>query len=99
MAAVTMPQATPPIIESGSTLEKDPNPSSFLSPNRDTEHGLEHSTVSRIDTPIEKSQPNGGEHEQPPRTVKGFVWALVVLAILLSTFLFALDNTVLQVAA
>ncbi|KAI9682290.1 MAG: hypothetical protein M1817_000344 [Caeruleum heppii] len=30
----------------------------------------------------------------PPRQIQGFVWALVVIAILSSTFLFALDNTI-----
>jgi hypothetical protein len=79
------------------TLEKNSNPSDLLSPNRDAEQGMPHSTtttVSGIDTLVDKSQPHGGEHEQHPRTVKGFVWALVVLAILSSTFLFAFDNTV-----
>ena len=34
------------------------------------------------------------EEQKPPRDVHGFVWALVVLSILSSTFLFALDNTI-----
>ena len=40
---------------------------------------------------------NGPEATEPiasPRSVKGILWALVVVAILSSTFLFALDNTV-----
>ena len=32
--------------------------------------------------------------EKPPRDIGGFQWAIVVLAILSSTFLFALDNTI-----
>ncbi|KAH0537074.1 hypothetical protein FGG08_006115 [Glutinoglossum americanum] len=92
-----MSQATLPVVEGALNLEKDPNPSAFLSPNRDAERGPAHSaatSVSGVDTLVEKSQPHKGDTEVPPRTVKGFVWALVVLAILSSTFLFALDNTV-----
>jgi hypothetical protein len=32
--------------------------------------------------------------ELPPRGISGLKWALVVLSILSSTFLFALDNTI-----
>jgi len=32
--------------------------------------------------------------QKPPRDVHGIAWALVVLSILSSTFLFALDNTI-----
>lgn len=32
--------------------------------------------------------------EKPPRNVTGVAWILVVLSILISTFLFALDNTI-----
>ncbi len=34
------------------------------------------------------------EEQKPPRDVKGFIWGLVVVSILSSTFLFALDNTI-----
>ncbi|KAI9719384.1 MAG: hypothetical protein M1812_003455 [Candelaria pacifica] len=34
------------------------------------------------------------EEQKPPRDVTGFVWGLVVVSILSSTFLFALDNTI-----
>ncbi|KAI9747457.1 MAG: hypothetical protein M1835_002104 [Candelina submexicana] len=34
------------------------------------------------------------EKQKPPRDVKGVVWGLVVVSILSSTFLFALDNTI-----
>lgn len=33
-------------------------------------------------------------HDKPTRTIKGARWAVVVLSILSSTFLYALDNTV-----
>ena len=32
--------------------------------------------------------------EEPPRPVRGVLWALVVVSILSSTFLFSLDNTI-----
>lgn len=32
--------------------------------------------------------------EKPPRNVTGIAWVLVVVSILISTFLFALDNTI-----
>lgn len=34
------------------------------------------------------------QEQKPPRDVHGVVWVLVVLSILSSTFLFALDNTI-----
>ncbi|KAH0548215.1 hypothetical protein GP486_008069 [Trichoglossum hirsutum] len=92
-----MSQVTLPAAEDRASVEKTTNPSGFLSPNRDAERGAVRSastSVSGVDTLVEKSQPHGDKAEEPPRTVKGFTWALVVLAILSSTFLFALDNTV-----
>lgn len=32
--------------------------------------------------------------EEPPRSVKGALWVLIVASILSSTFLFSLDNTI-----
>lgn len=34
------------------------------------------------------------ESESPPRKAKGIVWGLIVVAVLSSCFLFALDNTI-----
>lgn len=34
------------------------------------------------------------EEQKPPRDAHGVVWVLIVLSILSSTFLFALDNTI-----
>ena len=42
----------------------------------------------------EKAAPMDAAPEGPPRKVKGIVWVVVVIAILSSTFLFALDNTI-----
>jgi hypothetical protein len=92
-----MSQVTLPGVDGGPSPEKGPSPSGFLSPNQDAERGPVRSSatsVSGVDTLVEKSQPHDPKAEEPPRTVKGFAWALVVLAILSSTFLFALDNTV-----
>ena len=38
--------------------------------------------------------PEPVQEEKPPRDVTGVAWILVVLSILISTFLFALDNTI-----
>ena len=46
-----------------------------------------------IDADLEKTTP-APEAEKPPRDIEGWKWGLVVLAILSSTFLFALDNTI-----
>ena len=37
---------------------------------------------------------NAPEQQKPPRDVHGVAWFLVILSILSSTFLFALDNTI-----
>jgi len=42
----------------------------------------------------EKLEPRVEEEEESPRDIQGWRWALVVVAILSSTFLFALDNTI-----
>ena len=51
----------------------------------------ESSRTSVLD--VEKAQ-IVSEPEKPPRDVSGIAWTLVVLGILSSTFLFALDNTI-----
>jgi len=92
-----MSQVTLPGVDGIPSPEKGPSPSGFLSPNQDAERGPVRSSatsVSGVDTLVEKSQPRDPKVEESPRTVKGFAWGLVVLAILSSTFLFALDNTV-----
>jgi hypothetical protein len=45
---------------------------------------------------IEKNESPGTADDvlKPPRDVKGLTWALVVVSILSSTFLFSLDNTI-----
>jgi MFS family permease len=59
-------------------------------PNKD-EHDLsEETSVTGID---EEKHPEP-EAEVPPRDITGWKWITVVLAILSSTFLFALDNTI-----
>lgn len=51
----------------------------------------EHNSIN--DTDVEK-QTDAAQAEGPPRDITGWKWALVVLSILSSTFLFALDNTI-----
>lgn len=52
-----------------------------------------NASAADIGTALEKAEPQTPT-EAPPRTVSGVKWALVVFSILSSTFLFALDNTV-----
>ena len=59
------------------------------------------SATSRFDDdyPAEKatSPAEPDELEGPPRKAKGIVWGLIVVAVLSSCFLFALDNTIVAV--
>jgi MFS family permease len=66
----------------------------FLAPpNKETRDVSENTSVTDID--VEKSgQQTETAEEVPPRDIQGWKWALVVLSILSSTFLFALDNTI-----
>jgi hypothetical protein len=59
----------------------------FEKTNQDT------SVRNSTDADLEKTAP-APEAEKPPRDVEGWKWGLVVLSILSSTFLFALDNTI-----
>ncbi|KAK5942641.1 hypothetical protein PMZ80_005206 [Knufia obscura] len=43
------------------------------------------------------SQQSGDKIENPPRKIHGILWALTVLSIVSSTFLFSLDNTIVAV--
>ena len=49
---------------------------------------------SNTDGALAEKGPEATEPPASPRPVKGILWALVVVAILSSTFLFSLDNTV-----
>ena len=60
-------------------LESSQQPSS-----QSSEHGDMALTEKAIE-PVDK---------KPPRDIHGIKWALAVLSILISTFLFALDNTI-----
>jgi hypothetical protein len=51
------------------------------------------STTSTPET-AKEAEPIISSPQQPPRDVSGPVWILVVLSILSSTFLWALDNTI-----
>jgi MFS family permease len=92
-----------PISSAGSTAsntlhEKEEEAGSsnnnFLAPpNKETQDVSENTSVTDID--VEKSgQQTEAAEEVPPRDIQGWKWALVVLSILSSTFLFALDNTI-----
>lgn len=64
----------------------------LAAPNRD-QNTSEQTSISGVDIDSEKHETAPVE-EKPPRDIDGWKWAVVVLAILSSTFLFALDNTI-----
>jgi MFS family permease len=77
--------------EAGSTKNN-----SFLATPEKKEQNLESERTSVTqgeDIDNEKQQPVA-EEEIPPRDIHGVKWGIVVAAILSSTFLFALDNTI-----
>ena len=82
--------------ESGSTTatssEKGIPSGNYLSPPQKEEQDVSENT-SVTDLDVEKL-PVQAEAETPPRDIAGWKWTLVVLSILSSTFLFALDNTI-----
>lgn len=61
-------------------LDSSPQPSS-----RSSEHGDMSALAEKGLEPMD---------EKPPRDIHGVKWALAVISILISTFLFALDNTI-----
>jgi len=82
--------------ESGSTTaassELNIQTGNHLAPPQKQEQDLsENTSVNDLD--LEKLSPPV-EEEAPPRDITGWKWILVVLSILSSTFLFALDNTI-----
>lgn len=74
--------------ESGITT---PSIDYLSAPERKTEDASTNASVNETDN---EKQTEVVEQEKPPRDINGWQWAVVVLAILSSTFLFALDNTI-----
>ncbi|KAL8684593.1 MAG: hypothetical protein Q9224_006249, partial [Gallowayella concinna] len=75
---------------------KGPGEPGLLKPDTDHTAG-DHtpSAASNISDPALAEKAEGPAAKQkPPRDVHGFLWILVVLSVLSSTFLFALDNTI-----
>lgn len=69
----------------------------FLKPETDPATGTHTpSAASNLSDPalVEKAEGPQEEDQKPPRDVHGVKWVLLVLSILSSTFLFALDNTI-----
>ena len=91
------------VVSSTTVAQPGMNPAS----NEDTEKGIPMPSANGASQPIHSSD-NGSlqdpiadekataaqENEVPPRQITGIRWIIVVIAILSSTFLFALDNTV-----
>jgi MFS family permease len=82
--------ATPP--ETATATERGSVMRNNLAPPSKEELDVSQGT-SFIGVDDEKHQPEP-EREAPPRDISGIKWAIVVLSILSSTFLFALDNTI-----
>ncbi|KAI9794009.1 MAG: hypothetical protein M1816_006634 [Peltula sp. TS41687] len=81
----------------GHNEKKRTYPLNHLTVDAEKGHGGSSSTsfTTAADTAIENGRGDPpGSVEPPPRKVMGIVWGLVVAAILSSTFLFALDNTI-----
>jgi len=76
--------------------EEKPTPTSpdtnLTVPDKETQNQSEATSVTG-DVDSEKNQVRT-EEVKPPRDIEGIRWAIVVIAILSSTFLFALDNTI-----
>ncbi|KAF4626330.1 hypothetical protein G7Y89_g11829 [Cudoniella acicularis] len=84
---------------SSATKEGDSVPSTtdnYLEPpKRDQQDVSEATSVTGVESiDAEKGESTAITPEAPPRDITGVRWALVVISILSSTFLFALDNTI-----
>lgn len=79
----------------GTTLnEKEAEAGSNLATtSKETREVSENSSTADVD-PEKSEQQTETTEELPPRDITGWKWAVVVLSILSSTFLFALDNTI-----
>jgi MFS family permease len=77
--------------ESGASISnKD-----FLAPAEKKDQDVsENTSVTGIDDVDNEKQQTETARELPPRDISGWKWIVVVLSILSSTFLFALDNTI-----
>lgn len=78
------------------TMEKNTPANDFLKVDAQQTSGtLTPSGMSTFSDPAlaEKAVEPPSE-QKPPRDVHGVIWVLIVLSILSSTFLFALDNTI-----
>jgi MFS family permease len=76
-------------------ISSDTSKKDFLTAphNKETQDASEKTSVTGIDADTEKQETENAD-EVPPRDITGWRWAVVVAAILSSTFLFALDNTI-----
>lgn len=75
-------------------VSSDTSKKDFLTaPHNGTQDVSEKTSVTGMDTDTEKQETENAD-EVPPRDITGWKWAVVVAAILSSTFLFALDNTI-----
>jgi MFS family permease len=77
--------------ESGASISNN----DFLAPAEKKDQDVsENTSVTGIEDVDNEKQQTETAEEVPPRDISGWKWIVVVLAILSSTFLFALDNTI-----
>lgn len=71
-------------------------PTNYLAPEKNEVQDVsENTSITGLDEiDQEKQQAETPAEETPPRDITGWKWVVVVLSILSSTFLFALDNTI-----
>ncbi|KAL8806271.1 MAG: hypothetical protein Q9182_001418 [Xanthomendoza sp. 2 TL-2023] len=75
---------------------KEAAQSGLLKPNTDHTQGdhTPSATSNGSDPALAEKAEDPAADQKPPRDVHGILWILVVLSVLSSTFLFALDNTI-----
>jgi hypothetical protein len=74
-------------------VEAGSNNNFLAAPSKETRDVSKNSLTIDVD-PEKSEQLAETAKELPPRDITGWKWAVVVLSILSSTFLFALDNTI-----
>ncbi|KAH7418691.1 major facilitator superfamily domain-containing protein [Cadophora sp. MPI-SDFR-AT-0126] len=80
-------------IEATTLNEKEAEADSNLTATSKKTREVSENSTTDVD-PEKSEQQRENAEELPPRDITGWKWAVVVLSILSSTFLFALDNTI-----
>lgn len=93
MADIKQQEGEKPVLtDIGDDKKVSPAPSLLKPEGHEAGFSSGNSNMSDAASAEKAVEPVG--EPKPPREVHGIVWALVVLSMLSSTFLFALDNTI-----